>query len=95
VPRKDRKRFIKIWQREIEKGTPLKFTWKKVKTEFPYLKFSIRRYQLKPVYYISSPKEIPIKDWEKEVIGSLIKDFSSKIKRKIISVFKKRVSGKR
>lgn len=89
VPRAMRKRFIKIWKKELEKSKNIKFTWRKVLAKYPYLKMGIRRYFFKPPYYIQNIEEIPYDKIEKEVVKSLFKDFSSKVKRKIISRIRK------
>jgi len=95
VPRKDRKRFIKTWKDQLQKTKSVKLTWNKVKSNFPYIQLGIRRYMTKPAYYIRNAREIPIEDWEKEVVGSLIKDFSKTIKRKLASRLKSMFAGKR
>jgi len=52
IPRKDRKRFVSEWKKYIENGKSVRFTWGKVVRDYPYLKLSIRRYLLRPVYVI-------------------------------------------
>ena len=95
IPRKDRKKFIQTWKDQMQKNKNVKFTWEKVKSRYPYLTESIRRYMTKPNYYIRNAKEIPIEDWEKEVIKSWGKDFSATIKRKLASKMKRFFTGKR
>lgn len=95
VPRGDRKKFINIWEDSVRKGNDISFTWKRIESRFPYIKFGIRRYMLKPTYYIRNVREIPIDDWEKEVVRAWHKDFSKSLKRIIASKFKKFFSGRR
>lgn len=95
IPRKDRKEFIKIWKENMQKNRNMRFTWELVKKRFPYLKHSIRRYFYSPSYYIRNPREIPIEEWENEVIRGWAKDFSMNVKRKIASKLKRLFTGKR
>lgn len=95
IPRKDRRRFVEIWKREVDKGSSLDITWKKIKSQYPYIQFGIRRYMLKPTYYIKNLKYVPPDKWEKEIIRSWHKDFSSALKRKIASRLKKFFVGRR
>jgi hypothetical protein len=79
IPRAMRKRFFKSWMKELEKPPKRKnFSWKKIVARYPYLKPAIRRYQYMPKYYINNVKEIPLDQAEKEVIGTMAKDFSKK-----------------
>jgi hypothetical protein len=89
VPRGFRKRFLKIWLKELEKPGKPKFHWQKVLAKYPYLKPGIRRYFLKPSYYITNLKEVPFDEIEKVVISTLSKDFSKKITTALKSKFKK------
>jgi hypothetical protein len=81
IPRAMRKRFLKLWMRELDKKGKKKFTWDKVVAKYPYLKPAIRRYLLKPVYYIKDLEEIPLDQVEKVVISTFSKDFSKKAVR--------------
>jgi hypothetical protein len=78
IPRAIRKRFLKIWMKELDKPGRIQFTWKKIVAKYPYLKPAIRRYSYLPAYFISNVKEIPLDEAEKAVIGTLAKDFSKK-----------------
>ena len=79
IPRAVRKRFFKVWMKELEKPPKKKkFTWEKIIARYPYLKPAIRRYQFMPKYYINHAKEIPLDEAEKAVIGTLPRDFSKK-----------------
>jgi hypothetical protein len=89
IPRAMRKKFLKIWMNELDKPGNIKFTWRKVLAQYPYLKMGIRRYFYKPAYYIQKLEEIPVSRIEKEVISSITKDFSGKVKRKLISKIRK------
>lgn len=91
IPRKDRKKFVEDWEKNKKKSKGnLKFTWDLVKRKYPYLKFSIRRYQTKPNYYISKVEAL---DTDKKIAAGLkfnwAKDFSNIIRRKIASKLKK------
>lgn len=79
IPRAMRKRFMKVWLKELDRPGNIKFTWQKVLGKYPYLKKGIRRYQFKPAGYITNLEEIPIEEIEKEVVKTLSKDFSKKI----------------
>lgn len=94
VPRAMRKRFLKVWLKEMDKPGmdkpgALKFTWQKVLAKYPYIKMGIRRYQYKP-QYMTNLEEIPLERIEREVIKSLSKDFSKKIATRIRGAFFKR-----
>ena len=95
IPRKDRKQFINIWEKNIEKGKTVKFTWNIVQSRFPYLKLALRRYMLLPKYYIRGLKAIDVGDLEKEIVRSWSKDFSMTLKRKLGSKLKKFFVGSR
>jgi len=98
IPRAMRKRFLKKWLKEMEKPGSIKFTWQKVLTKYPELKNGIRRYFFTPTYYITNLQKIPDDRIEKEVIKSLIKDFSKKVTtgiRGLISKAKKARERKR
>lgn len=95
IPRRDRKRFVKRWQEELEKGKNVEFTWQRIKSEFPYIKYGIRRYLLKPNYYIRNIRYIPPENIDEEVVKTWHKDFSKTIERKIASRLKKMFTGSR
>lgn len=89
IPRAQRKRFLKIWMKELDKTKNLKLTWRKVLAKYPYLKPAIRRYFFKPNYYIRNLEEIPFDEVEKVVISTFSKDFSKKITTALLGKFKK------
>ena len=90
VPRKDRIRFVEDWQLYSEKAHDIKFTWKLIERKYPYIKFAIRRYFTKPVYYINNLRILDTQEKiRKEVISSLAKDFSKKIKIELLKKIKK------
>jgi hypothetical protein len=95
VPRGDRKQFVTLWKTNLEKNTPLNFTWQIVKSKYPYLTKSIRRYMLKPDYYIRDSKYISVLEVDAEVVKSWGSDFSSSVKRTIASKIKGFFSGRR
>ena len=88
IPRSIRRQFIKDWSKTLQSSRDVKFTWEKVKRKYPYLQNAIRRYFLKPTYYIKDLKEIPFEDMEKVVVSTFSKDFSKKIKTSLIGKFR-------
>lgn len=88
VPRKDRKRFVEDWVKTLDKTKNVKFTWQFITRRYPYIKFSIRRYMLKPTYYIKNLKAIPREKIEDAVVASWGKDFSRKLRRGLAKKFK-------
>lgn len=89
IPRAMRKRFLRQWMKELDKKGKKKFTWQKVLAKYPYLKPAVRRYMLKPVYYIKNLEEIPLDNVEKVVISTFSKDFSKKVKSALMNKFRK------
>jgi len=92
IPRAQRKRFLKIWMKELDRSGNIKFTWRKVISKYPYLKPAIRRYFFKPNYYIRNLEEIPFDNIEKVVVSTFSKDFSKKITTALLSKFKKAIT---
>ena len=81
IPRSHRKLFALQWKNHMEfSNGDVVFTWDKVKRQFPYLRFGIRRYVLRPTYRIQNPIEIPFDDMDDAIIDTWSKDFSKKIK---------------
>jgi len=79
LPRHNRVLFGSEWQLFFEKSKyNVRLTWQLIKHKYPYIEIGIRRYNLKPNYYIKNLKEIEPKNMKKEIQGSLIKDFSIK-----------------
>jgi hypothetical protein len=89
IPRALRKRFLRQWMKELDRKGKKNFTWQKVLAKYPYLKPAIRRYMLKPVYYIKNLEEIPLDNVEKVVVSTFSKDFSKKIRTSLMSKFKR------
>jgi len=94
IPKAQRKRFLKIWMKELDKPGNIKFTWRKVLAKYPYLKPAIRRYFFKPNYYIRNLEEIPFDDIERVVISTFSKDFSKKITTALLGKFKKALKAR-
>ena len=94
VPRAMRKQFAEAWVREFTRTQNPKFTWEKVKRQYPYIQHAVRRYFFKPVYYITDLEEIPFDNWEKVIVSTWAKDFSKKVKSSLINKFR-RVLGNR
>lgn len=88
IPRSERKRFLKLWMKKLENPNYIRFTWKKIIANYPYLKPAIRRYFYKPPYYIRGLEEIPLENVEKVVVSTMARDFSKKITTFIRSPFR-------
>lgn len=90
LSRRDRRDFVEDWIQEMKSTNSPKLTWDKVKSKYPALKSSIRRYFYSPKYYIRKLKKIEgEEEIRKEVVRTMSKDFSKKVKRKVLSKFKK------
>lgn len=84
LPRKVRKEFVEDWKREfLRNNGNMRLTWHFLVRKYPYLKEFTRRFFYTPNYYITNAKEIPLDDWEKEVVKTWTQDFSSRIFRKL------------
>jgi protoheme ferro-lyase len=95
IPRAMRKRFLKMWMKELERtDVPIRFTWKKVKARYPFLERAVRRYFFKPSYYIQNLEEIPKDEVEKAVISTWSKDFSKKVTTALLGKFKKAMKAR-
>jgi len=81
IPRSIRKAFAKSWVNTFTKSKGnLKFTYETVKRQYPQLILGIRRYFIKPNYYITNIQEVPFENMEKAIISTWSKDFSKKIR---------------
>ena len=89
IPRTQRKLFAKEWTKvfEMTKGN-LRFTYKILKSKFPYMDIAIRRYFYSPAYYMKNIKEVPPEKMEAVIASSWHKDFSKKAMISLISKFK-------
>jgi hypothetical protein len=89
IPRSHRRLFLMQWQNyyETSRGN-IKFTYEQMKRQYPYLRYGIRRYLTKPVYYIQKPYEIPMDKVEEAVLSTFDKDFSHKIKLELAKKYK-------
>lgn len=96
IPRTHRRFFIIQWQHnyEVNNGN-LKFTYEIMKRRYPYLRFAIRRYMTKPIYYIQHPYEIPVDKVEDAVLSTFDKDYSHKIKLELAKKYKETRSNVR
>ena len=85
-----RKQFADDWVTAYgnSKGN-IQFTWLLVKRKYPYLEAFIRRYVTHPNYYISNLKVIPFDQMAEEIRGSWFKDFSTKVRIKLFSGYRK------
>ena len=93
IPRADRKRFGQVWCKTLHQHRDTVLTWNIVKRTFPYLEGCVRRYQYSPVHYINNIIAIPFEDMEDVINGSMIRDYSNKIRmylgRKFRNFFQK------
>lgn len=89
IPRSHRRLFAMIWVQEYERaqGNTI-FTWQRVKRQFPFLQYGVRRYMFKPSYYIQNPREVPFEDLEQAITDTWSKDFSKKIKIDLMKKFR-------
>jgi len=76
ISRSYRKEFVEHWGEILYRTRNLKMTWNTVKRRFPEMEFATRRYFYSPSYYVKGLRAIPLEDLEKEVVGSLVKDYS-------------------
>jgi hypothetical protein len=100
VPRAFRRLFATIWISKYGNATEFKrgqldFTWNMVLRAYSYLRPAVRRYFYDPGYYITNVEEVPFEDWEKEIMSTMSKDFSKKVRGALKQKFKKAVGGLR
>lgn len=95
IPRSMRKQFAQAWMREFTRTRNPKFTWEKVKSQYPYIQNAVRRYFIKPTYYITDLEEIPFDQWEKVIVSTWSKDFSKKVKASLINKFRRVMRGRK
>ncbi len=95
IPRKDRIRFVELWMKEMNRHGRVDISWDRIKREFPYMQHAIRRYLLKPNYYIRNLEHIPFDKVQQEVVKGWMKDFSSTIFRKAGAFAKRLFVGRR
>ena len=93
IPRSHRRLFLMQWQNYYETSNGnIKFTYEMMKKRFPWLKFGIRRYMTKPVYYIKNITPIPMDQVEDAVLSSFDKDFSKKVALELVQKHKRVMS---
>jgi len=95
VPRSMRKQFARAWIQEYGRTGNVRLTWEKVKSQYPYIQNSIRRYFFKPAYYITDLVEVPFDKWESAIVSTWSKDFSKKVKATLINKFRQVLQGRR
>ena len=78
ISRSLRKQFVEDWVRSLYTTRNVKLTWDVVRARWPQITFATRRYLYSPSYYIKGLRTISLADVEKEVVGSLNRDFSTK-----------------
>ncbi len=88
IPRSHRRLFAMQWKNTMEMSNGnVQFTWNDVKRRYPYLRFGIRRYVLKPVYRIQEPIQVPFDDMEDAIVDTFSKDFSKKVQVDLANKF--------
>ena len=95
ISRRERRQFVDLWKKEMERTGRFDITWDRVKRQFPYMQKSFRRYLLSPAYYIRDLEYIPYDKVDQEVTKSWFKDFSSTVTRRAGSFFKRMFAGRR
>jgi hypothetical protein len=96
IPKSMRRTFANEWARVFEATNGnVRFTWDIVKRRYPYLKHAVRRYFIKPNYYISKLQEIPFEDMEKVIVSTWSKDFSKKVKVSLLQKFRSAMRGRK
>jgi hypothetical protein len=88
IPRSLRRQFARDWMQVLQRTDNPRFRWELVKRKYPYLQNAVRRYFIKPNYYIQELKEIPFDDIEKAVVSTWSKDFSKKVKTSLMTKFR-------
>jgi hypothetical protein len=78
ISRADRKRFVKDWTDSLYATRNTKLTWQRVKQQFPEMVDATRRYFYSPAYYIKGLSAVALDQTEQVVVGSLIRDYSTK-----------------
>jgi hypothetical protein len=90
IPRTIRRAFANIWLKEYEKSKGnMNFTWERVQQQFPYLEGAVRRYMLKPVYYIQNAREVSFENMEDVIVSTWNKDFSKKLRTDLKQKFRR------
>jgi hypothetical protein len=94
LPRAVRRQFAQIWTEVFRRTNGnTRFTYNILKQRFPYMDIAIRRYMLKPTYYISKLKEVPFDNMEKAITGTWQKDFSKSVKVALLQKFRTATKG--
>lgn len=90
IPRSHRRMFVNQWMFYYEQNNgEIKFTYNDMKRRYPWLRFGIRRYVVKPTYRIQNPVEIPFENVEEAVLSTYDKDFSRKVKTELVSKYRR------
>ena len=82
LPKNMRSRFVKTWSAQILRTGNTRFTWQLVEKRFPKIKYAVRRYFIKPNYYITKLNHIPFEDIQDVTQTIRKKDFSRSNKRR-------------
>ena len=90
IPRAIRKAFAQSWTDTFQRSNGnVKFTYETVKRRYPDLILGIRRYFIKPNYYISNLNEVPFENMEQAIVSTWSKDFSKKVRQALQGKFNK------
>jgi hypothetical protein len=90
LPRSHRRLFVNQWIQHYEQNNgEIRFTYKDMQRRFPWLRFGIRRYLVKPNYYIQNPVEIDFDNVEEAVLSTYDKDFSKKVKQELVDKYRR------
>jgi hypothetical protein len=98
IPRAFRRLFATTWISMVGNASTFKrgnmsVNWPLILQRFPYLKNATRRYFWKPPYYIHNIREVPFDEWEKEIMSTMSKDFSKKVRGALKQKYKKALGG--
>ncbi len=96
MPRVMRRTFANEWVRVFERSQGnVRFTYEILKRRYPYMNHAIRRYFIKPNYYIQDLKEIPFESMEDAIVSTWSKDFSKKVKVALLQKFRNAMRGRK
>lgn len=96
LPKSMRRAFANEWVRVFDRtGGNVRFTYKILQRRYPYMRFAVRRYLLKPRYYISKLKEIPFEDMEAAIVSTWSKEFSRKVKVSLLQKFRSSMKSRK
>jgi hypothetical protein len=90
LDRKYRKAFAGSWvEAYIASNGHIKFTWQKVEAKYPYMRAFIRRYFVRPTYYIKNIRAIPFDNMYREIESNIFKDYSTHLRIALFSRYRR------